>query len=70
MDVEYPQQAEAFRDRIRAFLVEHLPNSWPGGGALAPEERETFAHRWRQILADCGLVAVSGQGNMAEPACP
>ncbi|MDG5482764.1 acyl-CoA dehydrogenase [Mycolicibacterium gadium] len=59
MDVEYPQQAEAFRDRIRTFLVEHLPDSWPGGGALAPEERETFAHRWRQILADCGLVAVS-----------
>ncbi|MBY0287139.1 MAG: acyl-CoA dehydrogenase [Mycobacteriaceae bacterium] len=59
MDVEYPQQAEAFRDRIRTFLAEHLPQSWPGGGALAPEERETFAHRWRQILADRGLVAVS-----------
>lgn len=59
MDVEYPQQAEAFRDRIRRFLAEHLPQSWPGGGALAPEERETFAHRWRQILADRGLVAVS-----------
>ena len=59
MDVEYPQQAEAFRDRIRAFLAEHLPASWPGGGALAPEERETFAHRWRRILADRGLVAVS-----------
>lgn len=59
MDVEYPQQAEAFRDRIRMFLTEHLPQGWPGGGALAPEERETFAHRWRQILADRGLVAVS-----------
>ncbi|ORB65997.1 acyl-CoA dehydrogenase [Mycolicibacterium tusciae] len=59
MDVEYPQQAEAFRDRIRTFLAENLPQSWPGGGALPPEERETFAHRWRQILADCGLVAVS-----------
>jgi len=59
MDVEYPREAEAFRDRIRAFLAEHLPATWPGGGALAPAEREAFAHRWRQILAAQGLVAVS-----------
>ena len=44
---------------IRAFLAEHLPAGWPGGGALPPDEREAFAHRWRQILADRGLIAVS-----------
>lgn len=59
MDIDYPQQAEDFRIQIRAFLAEHLPPSWPGGGALAPDEREAFAHRWRQILADRGLIAVS-----------
>ena len=59
MDIDYPQQAEDFRTHIRAFLAEHLPASWPGGGALAPDEREAFAHRWRQILADRGLIAVS-----------
>lgn len=59
MDVEYPREADAFRDRIRAFLAEHLPPNWPGGGALAPDEREAFAQQWRQILAERGLVAVS-----------
>lgn len=59
MDVDYPPQAEAFRDRIRAFLAEHLPPDWSGGGALAPEERAAVARRWRQSLAAAGLVAVS-----------
>ena len=34
MDVEYPREAEAFRDRIRAFLAEYLPPNWPGGGTV------------------------------------
>ena len=59
MDVDYPPEAEAFRDQIRAFLAEHLPPDWSGGGALPPDERRANAHRWRQALADRGLVAVS-----------
>lgn len=59
MDVAYPPEAHAFRDRIRAFLTENLPSDWPGAGALAPEEREEIGQRWRKILADRGLVAVS-----------
>ncbi|UXA04723.1 acyl-CoA dehydrogenase [Mycobacterium sp. SMC-2] len=59
MDVDYPPEAEAFRDQIRAFLDEQLPPDWAGGGALPPEQRRTIAHRWRQVLADRGLVAVS-----------
>lgn len=59
MDVEYPPEAEAFRTRIRAFLAEHLPAGWSGGGALEPEERSAFAHQWRAILAEHGLIAVS-----------
>jgi alkylation response protein AidB-like acyl-CoA dehydrogenase len=59
MDVDYPPEAEAFRDRTRAFLAEHLPAGWSGVGALPPEQREAFAQRWRRTLADCGLVAVS-----------
>ena len=54
MDIDYPRQAEDFRTQIRALLAEHLPASWPGGGALAPDEREAFGHQWRQILADRG----------------
>ncbi|MDZ7882556.1 MAG: acyl-CoA dehydrogenase [Mycobacterium sp.] len=59
MDVDYPPQAEAFRDRIREFLIQHLPPSWSGGGSLAPDERAAAARRWRVVLADAGLVAVS-----------
>ena len=59
MDADYPPQAEGFRDRVRAFLAEHLPPDWSGGGALTPAERRTVARRWRQSLAEAGLVAVS-----------
>ncbi len=59
MDVDYPPQAEAFRDRIRAFLAQHLPPGWSGGGALNPTERRAAAQQWRHTLADHGLVAVS-----------
>lgn len=59
MDITYPPEAEAFRDRIRAFLAEHLPTSWSGPGALRPDEREAFAVHWRQSLVAHDLVAVS-----------
>lgn len=59
MDIDYPPEAEAFRDRIQAFLAEHLPAGWSGPGALQPDEREAFALQWRRCLADHGLVAVS-----------
>lgn len=59
MDVDYPPEAIAFRDQIRAFLTEHLPSDWGGAGALPPEEREPLGARWRKILADRGLIAVS-----------
>ncbi|EFD77619.1 acyl-CoA dehydrogenase fadE17, partial [Mycobacterium tuberculosis T85] len=37
MDVSYPPEAEAFRDRIREFVAEHLPPGRTGpGGAAAP----------------------------------
>ncbi|BBX01654.1 acyl-CoA dehydrogenase [Mycolicibacterium moriokaense] len=59
MDTDYSPEAEAFRTRIRAFLCEHLPAGWSGGGALPPDERKAFAHKWRAILASHGLIAVS-----------
>lgn len=59
MDADYPPEALAFRDQIRTFLAEHLPAEWSGAGALPPAEREELAHRWRKVLADRGLVAVS-----------
>ena len=59
MDIDYPAEAQTFREEIRAFLAEHLAPDWTGPGALPPEEREELRHRWRKVLADRGLVAVS-----------
>ncbi|MCV7214927.1 acyl-CoA dehydrogenase [Mycobacterium crocinum] len=59
MDIDYPREAECFRDEIRLFLAENLPAGWTGPGALAPEEREERRQWWRKILADRGLVTVS-----------
>ncbi len=70
MDVSYPPEAEAFRDRIREFVAEHLPPGWPGPGALPPHEREEFARHWRRALAGAGLVAVSWPTEYGVVACP
>jgi alkylation response protein AidB-like acyl-CoA dehydrogenase len=59
VDIDYPLEAHTFRDEIRAFLAEHLPPDWTGPGALPAEERDELRHRWRKVLADRGLVAVS-----------
>ncbi|GAQ40914.1 acyl-CoA dehydrogenase [Mycobacterium pseudoshottsii JCM 15466] len=59
MDVAYPPEAEEFRERVRAFLDEHLPCGWSGPGALAVQDRKAFAARWRQLLVAAGLIAVS-----------
>lgn len=59
MDIDYPPDADAFRDRIRAFLAQHLPADWSGVGALPADEREELRRRWRRILVDSGLMAVS-----------
>jgi alkylation response protein AidB-like acyl-CoA dehydrogenase len=59
MDVTYPPEAEAFRERIRAFLSENLPEGWRGLGALSEPERMPFELKWRETLADNGLLVAS-----------
>ena len=39
MDVTYSAEAEQYREKIQAFLSEHLPNGWKGLGGLAEEQR-------------------------------
>ena len=57
MDVTYSAEAEQYREKIQAFLGEHLPNGWKGLGGLAEEQRPGFVAQWRQLLAAHGLVA-------------
>ncbi|HZD65775.1 MAG TPA: acyl-CoA dehydrogenase [Acidimicrobiales bacterium] len=59
MDVSYPPEAQAFRDKVRAFLAEALPAGWQGLGALPPEEARSFVEAWREALRDHGFLALS-----------
>ncbi len=59
MDITYPPEAEAFREKVQAFLGEHLPADWAGLGALDEDAREDFRAQWRQTLADNQMLAVS-----------
>ena len=59
MDPNYTEAAEAFRQKIQAFLAEHLPPDWSGMGALDPDEREAFIAGWRPVLAANNLLAVA-----------
>ncbi|MEU7814346.1 acyl-CoA dehydrogenase family protein [Pseudonocardia sp. NPDC049154] len=52
MDLSYPPAADDFREEIRGFLREHLPQGWTGWGALPPAERETFVRDWRALLVE------------------
>ena len=59
MDPTYTEQAETFRQKIGAFLAEHLPANWSGMGNLSPEARREFTATWRPTLAKNNLLAVA-----------
>jgi alkylation response protein AidB-like acyl-CoA dehydrogenase len=57
MDPTYSDEANAYRDKIRAFLGEHLPADWSGLRALPADERERFVDEWRLLLGEHKLIA-------------
>jgi alkylation response protein AidB-like acyl-CoA dehydrogenase len=57
MDPSYPAEAEAYREKVQAFLAEHLPAGWQGIGALDRDESTRFRDEWRATLAEHGLLA-------------
>ncbi len=59
MQPTYTDAANTFREKIQAFLAEHLPTGWRGIGALDAEEAAEFTQHWRDILRDNGLLAAS-----------
>ncbi len=59
MQPTYPAEADTFREKIQAFLAEHLPSNWEGIGALDPEAAHQFTNEWRAILRDNQLLATS-----------
>ncbi len=58
MDLSYPAESDAFRQRMNDFLDEHLPADWAGIGAIADEEeRLQWQKQWREILSADKLLA-------------
>ena len=55
----YSEEAETYRQKVQAFLSEHLPANWSGLGALGETERDVFIEEWRSLLAENRLLAVS-----------
>jgi alkylation response protein AidB-like acyl-CoA dehydrogenase len=59
MEPTYSDEAEAYREKIQAFLAEHLPAGWKGIGALPADEAIAFTDQWRTTLAANRLLAAS-----------
>ncbi len=59
MDPHYPAEAETYREKVRAFLGEHLPADWQGIGSLSADEAALFAKQWRATLHEHGLLAAA-----------
>src|SRR4051812_5042288 len=59
MQPTYTPEAEAYREKIQAFLAEHLPAEWEGIGALDATAAGAFTEEWRRTLSENGLLAQS-----------
>jgi alkylation response protein AidB-like acyl-CoA dehydrogenase len=59
MDARYPPEAEAYREKVQAFLAEHLPPGWRGIGALQKEDSDRFVEDWRRTLYEHHYLAVT-----------
>jgi alkylation response protein AidB-like acyl-CoA dehydrogenase len=57
MDPTYGAEAEAYRDKVQAFLAEKLPSDWAGIGTLDGDERREFVDWWRTVLFESGYLA-------------
>ncbi|MGI9621737.1 MAG: acyl-CoA dehydrogenase family protein [Acidimicrobiales bacterium] len=71
MDPTYTAEAAKFREKIQAFLSEHLPVDWAGIGALDPDSAKQFIEEWRPVLAEHRYLAPAwpveyGGGGLSE----
>jgi alkylation response protein AidB-like acyl-CoA dehydrogenase len=59
VDPTYTVEAEAYREKVQAFLAEHLRADWKGLSSLPADQRPGWLKDWRRLLADNGLLAVA-----------
>ena len=57
MQPTYTPEAEAYREKVQAFLAEQLPPEWAGIGRLEGDERDAFVADWRRVLHEGGYLA-------------
>jgi alkylation response protein AidB-like acyl-CoA dehydrogenase len=53
----YSADAEAYREKVQAFLAEKLPVGWGGIGSLEGDELTAFVGEWRAMLFAAGYLA-------------
>jgi alkylation response protein AidB-like acyl-CoA dehydrogenase len=53
----YTAEAEAYREKVQAFLAENLPANWGGTGQLDGQVLADFVTDWRKILFNAGYLA-------------
>jgi alkylation response protein AidB-like acyl-CoA dehydrogenase len=57
MQPTYSDAAEQYREKIRAFIAEHMPANWEGIGSLTGDAKQQFLAEWRRTLSDNHLLA-------------
>jgi len=57
MRPQYDVDAEAYREKVRAFLGEKLPAGFTGIGSLEGDELVEFTTEWRTTLYEAGYLA-------------
>ena len=55
----YTAEAQAYREKVQAFLAEKLPVNWGGIGQLDGSELTQFVADWRKTLYEGGYLATS-----------
>jgi hypothetical protein len=60
VNLDYPADAEQFREEIRTILREELPGDWAGVGAIPDTaDAEAFVDRWRAVLHRRRLLGIT-----------
>ena len=57
MQPTYTAAAEAYREKVQAFLAEKLPADWKGTGALEGNDLTEFVRDWRSTLYEANYLA-------------
>ena len=54
MDLSYPPEVEAFRDEIRKWLIDELPDGWFDGRRPTGDAYRAFGVEWNKMLQRTG----------------